>query len=95
MGNFHEILEQIKRQLHCPVCGKKYEQGEIKLRGSFSHILVIQTICSGGHSTLFVTNTKNPKEIVKDKKPVITDDVLDLHNALKKFNGDFEKKWQK
>lgn len=95
MGNFNEIIEQIKRQLHCPICGKKYELGEIKLRGSYSHTLVIQTICENGHSTLFVTNTKNPKEIFKNKKPIIIDEVLDLHHALKKFNGDFEKKWPK
>lgn len=95
MHNFNDILEQIKRQLHCPVCGKKYELGEIKLRGSFARTLVIQTICPGGHSTLFVTDTRNPKEVTENKKPIITDEVLDLHIALKKFNGDFEKQWQK
>lgn len=95
MHNFNDILEQIKRQLHCPVCGKKYELGEIKLRGSYSHTLVIQTICENGHSTLFVTNTKNPKEMADVKKSIIIDEVLDLHIALKKFNGDFTKLWQK
>ena len=94
MGNFNEIMEQIKRDLHCPVCGRKYEFGEIKLRGSFSHAIVIQTVCENGHLTLFVASAKNPKKLV-EKKPIITDEVIDLHNTLKKFNGDFTNVWQK
>lgn len=93
MFNFNDILEQIRHKLHCPVCGKKYELGEIKLQGSFSHALIIQTVCENGHLSLFVTNVKNQKKI--EDKPVVMDEVLDLHNALKKFNGDFTNVWPK
>lgn len=90
MPNLHEIIQQIQKDLSCPVCGKNYEVGEIRLRGLFDHTLIIQTICENGHATLFMTTLNNKKE---NKNPLSTDDVLDLTNALKNFDGDFQKLW--
>ena len=90
MPNLHEIIAQIQKDLYCPVCGKNYEIGEIRLRGLFNHTLVIQTICDNSHVTLFMTTLlKKPQE----KAPFSANDVLDLHNALENFDGDFQKLW--
>lgn len=92
MPNMTEILKQIQRDLTCPVCGRKFELSQIKVRGVFEQILIIQTECNEGHFTLFVTAFSDH---AKKIKPAINmDEVLDLSNNLKKFNGDFEKLWK-
>ena len=91
MNNIHEIIKQIQKDLYCPVCGKNYEIGEIRLRGLFDHTLIVQTVCANNHMTLFMT-TYDKKN---NKKSVSSNDILDLHNALGGFNGDFEKIWNK
>lgn len=90
MHNIHEIIKQIQKDLYCPVCGKNYEIGEIRLRGLFDHTIIVQTVCANHHLTLFMTTYEQKK----DQIPVTTDDVLDLHNTLVNFNGDFQKLWQ-
>lgn len=90
MPNLHEIIAQIQRDLYCPVCGKNYEIGEIRLRGLFDHTLIVQTICTNGHVTLFMTTLKKTEV---SKSPISSDDILDLHNALKDFDGNFQKLW--
>lgn len=91
MPNLHEIIAQIQKDLYCPVCGKNYEVGEIRLRGLFDHTLIIQTICDNGHVTLFMTTLHNKSQ---KKQPISTNDILDLHNSLANFNGDFLKLWR-
>lgn len=91
MPNMHEIIAQIQRDLYCPVCGRSFEIGEIRLKGLLDHTLIVQTICAQGHMTLFMTTIKN--DSVK-KKTFNTDDILDLHKALDKFDGDFQTIWK-
>ena len=91
MSNLYEIIAQIQKDLYCPVCGKTFEIGKIHLRGLFDHTLIIQTICSNGHITIFMTSFKN--QSVK-QKPIAINDVLDLQNTLKEFDGDFQKIWK-
>ncbi|MBM2820517.1 MAG: hypothetical protein HW405_277 [Candidatus Berkelbacteria bacterium] len=91
MPNLHEIIAQIQRELYCPVCGKNYEIGEIRLRGLFDHTLIVQTMCDSGHVTLFMTTIKN---VTREKHPLKTDDILDLQKSLENFNGDFQTIWK-
>jgi len=93
MPNIQQILKKIQRELSCPVCGRKYEMENIKVRGAFEHILIIQTECSEKHLTLFMTVFKD--QLNRQIKPVSTDEVLDLYQAITNFNGDFEKLWKK
>jgi hypothetical protein len=90
MPNLNEILQQIQRDLYCPICGRNYESGDIKIKGLFQDTLILQTLCANGHLTLFMT-TFTAKE---KKKPINNDDVLDLKNALLNFNGDFQNLWK-
>ena len=91
MLNLTEIIQQIQRDLTCPICQKRFDVGEIKLRGLFDHTLIVQTICAKGHLTLFMTTIKE-----KVKLPAISaNDIIELHEALENFNGNFEKLWNK
>ncbi|KKQ74088.1 MAG: hypothetical protein US94_C0014G0006 [Berkelbacteria bacterium GW2011_GWB1_38_5] len=89
MPNLHEIIKQIQKDLYCPVCGKNYEIGEIKIRGLFDHTLIVQTICDNGHITLFITIFQTKEKV----SSISTNYVLDLSNTLEKFDGDFQKLW--
>lgn len=91
MPNLTDIIRQIQRDLYCPICGKNYETGEIRLRGLFDHTLIIQTICRNGHITLFMTTIKENPKIA----PIVANDIIELHHALEKFDGDFQKLWNK
>ena len=92
MSNLYEIIAQIQKDLYCPVCGKNYKIGELRVRGLFDKTLIVQTICINGHMTFFMTTLNKVKEKVN---PINTNDILDLHNALEGFNGDFINIWQK
>jgi len=89
-GNLHEIIEQIQKDLTCPVCGRKYEIGEIRLRGLFDHTLIVQTVCVNHHLTLFMTTYRKQEK----PQPIASDEILDLHRNLKNFDGDFKKLWK-
>lgn len=87
MDNLYKIIEQIQKDLHCPVCGKKFEVGEMKIRGIFNHTIIIQTVCDESHATLFMT--KLQKNMQKSR-PITSKEILTLRNKLKDFGGDFE-----
>ena len=90
MNNLHKIIEQIQKDLNCPVCGKSFKIGEIRIRGLFDHTVVVQTICDNNHVTLFMTRYQNKSGEIP---PISTKEIYQLHQTLKKFDGDFEKKW--
>jgi len=90
MRNLYQLFEKIKQDLYCPVCRRQYLLDEIKLRGIFTQTLVIQAICVNNHLTVFMTTYQN--NIVNI--PISINDILDLHQELKNFNGDFIKKWK-
>jgi len=89
MSNLYQIISQFQKDLYCPVCGKKFEFGEIRLRALFDRTLIIQTICKMGHITIFITSFQK-----KQDTPVLNNDVQNLHSTLLNFDGDFKKLWK-
>lgn len=89
MPNMQEIIKQIQQDLRCPVCGNKYDLESIKIRGLIDKTVVVQAICKNNHPTLFITSFHNKSEY----KALTADDLLDLHNELTEFDGDFIKLW--
>lgn len=94
MSNISEIIRQIYKDLSCPACGKNYRIGQLSIRGLFDKTLLVQTICSSGHFSLFMTSLKHVEQI-KSLDPISTDDCIDIHKNIKNFNGDFIKLWKK
>ena len=90
MPNLHQIIAQMQKELFCPVCGKNYEVGKIKLRGFFDRTLMIQTTCIKGHTTLFVTKIKE----INASMPIKNDDIVELYRTIRNFDGDFQKLWK-
>lgn len=100
--NYQDLIKQAQEILYCPTCGRTYQLDEIRLRGFVDDKLVLQVICSNGHapvSTIVFTATsggKLPQRVkAAPRKKITKDDVLDLHQALKGFDGDFKNLWGK
>jgi len=103
-GNqFFELIKNIYTALKCPACGEVYEINEIQFVGQFDGLFLIQMTCSKCKlpvSVNFYAKDKS-KEIVSDltitdlksisQDPISTNEVIEFHSALKKFNGDLNK----
>jgi hypothetical protein len=89
MPNMQEIIKQLQQELRCPVCGNKFEMENIKIRGMIDKTVVVQAICRNSHPTLFITSFHEKPE----NQTITSDNLLDLHNALTDFDGDFIKLW--
>ena len=88
--SIEEIIAQLQKDLYCHYCGRSYDFDEIKLKGFFDHSLILQTVCMNGHPpvvTIFMTPYHHKGEIRREK--VTTNDILDLHEVLENFSGDF------
>lgn len=92
MPNIQQILKQIQKEMSCPICGAKFPGKDIRVRGAFEHTIIIETVCTMGHLTLFMTILRGRRQSVREITP---DDMLNFSNILNNFNGDFEKLWKK
>lgn len=86
----NELLQRVQRELSCPVCKRSFEVDEIRVRGAIDHHFLVQATCHRGHHPTLVLYIAGHHEQEGDAKNRVTsDDVLDLHQQLKQFNGDF------
>src|SRR3990167_836842 len=83
----YEILKRAQEEIACAVCGRSFELDEIKIRGAFDKHYLVQTSCHRGHAPALVLYIVGSKTPTGDQ--ISTDDVLDLHQSLKAFDGDF------
>ena len=105
MPNLEDIITQARKTLSCPVCGRKFELHEIKLRGILDSAYVIQTICDNGHPllvTVFIATSRadgtSTFVLQKNQIPktrITSNDVIDSHEQIEKFDGNFIGLWDK
>jgi predicted nucleic-acid-binding Zn-ribbon protein len=100
---FFELIKNIYTALKCPSCGEVYEIDEIQFMGQFDGLFLIQMTCSKCKLPVSVNfyARENPKELISDlkicdlkslpKEPISTNEVIDFHSSLKKFDGDIKK----
>lgn len=86
----HEVILRAQQQLSCPVCDRDYQLSDFRIKGNIANQYLVQATCGRDHGptlTLYVIalGTEPLLESV-----VTTDHVLDLHQQLKAFNGDFQ-----
>jgi hypothetical protein len=95
------LLSRIK----CSVCGQRYQSTTIEFIGSFDEFSYFQITCQVCKTQAFVTavvqkDDGGTSEVITDltleelktsdfKIPVSTDDMLDIINYLKGFDGNF------
>ncbi len=85
----HELLARVQRELVCPVCKRSFEIDEIRVRGAIDNHVLVQASCQRGHHPTLVLYVAGHHDRAPAKDGMTSDDVLDLHLELKRFNGDF------
>ena len=93
-GQLDGMIEQAQAALSCPVCHRKFDHDELRLRGILELHGVIQASCSEQHNptvVIFVAEQKAATGRQAAHKPLTSSDVLSLHQRLKTFDGNFRK----
>ena len=95
MNNYQirQIFLEIQNNLRCMQCGRAYSPKNIHLRGALKNIYFFQLNCDG-HSA-FATITVVGQQINMQTEPISSNDIIDLHQQLSHFNGNFKKIFKK
>ncbi len=107
-GNqFFELIKNIYTALKCPACGEVYEIDEIQFVGQFDGLFLMQMTCSKCKLPVSVNfyAKERTKEIVSDlnmldlkhisQEPITSDEVINFHQTIRKFDGDLSKALRK
>ena len=80
------LLKKLMSSIKCASCNKYYEEYNVEVLGNSEEIWFLQAICSSCHvqSTVVAIIKKNNNSNV-----VNNDDILNMHEFLEGFNGDF------
>lgn len=102
------LMAQIKRDVTCNNCSKSYDESGIVIVGAMNDEVILHLNCSGcgSQSVLnavldkYQENRKHSglkiRNLERANLPEITsNDVIDIHNFLKNFGGDFKKLFSK
>lgn len=96
MEDIQRLIEQAQAVMACPTCGRHYKTEEITFKGFTEHTYILQTTCSNQHATIFTTwITSCAPTLREELTPLDTDHILELHQALQRFDGNFKALWPK
>jgi len=98
------IVKKLMTSVKCSTCGQTYAVRNITILGRYQHLWFISGFCPAcrTYCLLVATVSRDKVQIATDLTgeemarfkhlPRLTaNDVLDMHNFLKKFNGDFSR----
>lgn len=97
------LIKRLMTIITCSVCGKRYEGENVRILGRYTDLWFLSVYCTNCHSQSLVAavlrDGKYPELVTdlteeeytkyREMAVVDADDVLDLHNFLREFNGDF------
>ena len=97
------LIKKLMTSIKCASCGQAYELGNIDVLGHQEGLWFLKASCPACHSQALVAavieKSENPQIITElaeselDKfenmSPPTADDMLDMHDFLKDFDGDF------
>ena len=103
------LIRSLMTNIRCGVCGEHYEGENVRILGHYTDLWFLSVYCPGCHSqglVAAVLNEGRQPELVIDltdeeyakfseMAAVDADDVLDLHDFLKEFDGDFSRLFSK
>ena len=95
MRPIDRIILEATRNLYCPVCGRSYTSGEVKIRGAFDQTYVLQTVCRNGHLPILTTfiaalSGSNAKVKLVRPQPISQIEYERFSHAIEKFDGNFQ-----
>ena len=97
------LVRRLMALLKCESCGQQYEAYDIDVIGHREDLWFLRVSCSSCHSQCLVAAVIKQEKIpgavtdltkvemgkFKDEDAVGVDDVLNMHDFLKDFDGDF------
>ena len=87
--NLKILINYLKDMVKCQSCNKVFKDNEILLLATLPQDAVFELVCSKCKTSFLVNLSMQP---VGKNTPIVTqNDVLDMKNFLKSFNGDFKK----
>lgn len=93
------IIKHLKKEVPCNSCDKKFDDNSIKVLSSYNSDAIFHFDCPHCKNQLIIhvsvleQNEKESKINISAHKPenISKNDILDIHNFLSQFNGDFKK----
>lgn len=104
------LIKYLITSLQCANCGQHYSLNDVHILGHRNDVWLSRVTCSHCNTQGFILLAVREKdaspEIIADvtaeewaafqeRAPVSADDVLDVHNFLEQFDGDFISLWSK
>ena len=99
------LIKRLMASIKCGVCGQHYKEDDVDVLGHQEDLWFLTANCSGCHTRCLIAaeiKEDTVPEVITDlttaelerfKKVGMpaADDVLDMHNFLKDFDGDFSR----
>jgi len=95
-----QLISHIANFMKCPNCGASYDVENVQYLGKIQVFYVVQLFCQRCSIPVFasvlikesrIPSARFKKEkIKKDAKPISSDDLIDFHNFISKYEGDFK-----
>ena len=101
-NNLLQILKTLTEMMRCPHCGEAYSLDEVQYISQVDGYCLLQVSCKKCKVPIWV-NFFVEKESQKERKPsladlrlenlepITADEVIDFHEAVTAFSGDFKK----
>jgi len=100
-NNLLQILKTLTEMMHCPHCGEAYSLDEVQYISQVEGYCLLQVSCKKCRIPVwvnfFVENEKQKAkqaEInnlkINDLSPITADEVIDFHEKIASFGGDFK-----
>jgi len=99
------FIKRLVATIKCGVCGQRYEGEHVRILGHYGDLWFLSVYCSACHSQglvaaviregqlpeLITDLTEEEYDKFREMDVVSEDDLLDIHNFLKEFDGDFSR----
>ncbi|HEX6506891.1 MAG TPA: hypothetical protein VF221_04590 [Chloroflexota bacterium] len=99
------LLKQLISTYRCHVCRRTFERDHVRLAARHEQLWIVSvrcTLCRNQQVFWIALKHDEGESILRDvtrpeddqvatAPPVTSDDVLDMHEFLREFNGDFER----
>ena len=97
------FIKRLMASMKCGVCGQHYEVDNVRVLGHHEDLWFLRAVCSACHTQCLVAAVikeggvpevitdlaETEPDKFRDVGAVTADEVLDMHNFLKDFDGDF------
>ncbi len=99
------LIKRLMASIKCSVCGQHYETDNISVLGHQEELWFLRVSCTACHNQYLVAailkEDRTPELVIdlseaeldkfRNMGAATADEMLDMHNFLKNFNGDFSR----